>query len=525
MGRVIWRAILLGGIGSGFGCVCGCGSGGGDDDGDRDDGDDVTDGDRADADMRDDVLRVVSTFPDADAMRADPDEPIVITFSDSVRTETIDEQTFAASGPTGAATGGFVVEGETVTFMPVAPLHLLGRYSVTLTTGIESEEGATLAAAYEFSFRVDDGQWSGRIDLAEDVAEFLEVARNRRGDMLLPYTSSGEPPSIKAVRFDSAQRAFSLPAFLEDEDQPFAGPRAAINEDGEAIAAWSAAGDPATRSWVRGSRGAWGEAATASGTVGRLGLTADRTAVMASLPGQGADTSIEVLSPGASSWTAPAIALPAATLAGVLASADRVELVAFDEDGDRLVARGYAQATGLSPAQPLSPAGVSASSIHLQVLPGQDLGVSWVQDATEIWHARFDGASDTWSSQMLAAGVLGSAVCANQAGERVAAYVADGSIFAVHAPAGKDFAPPENLGSPAGMEYARCAIDQLGNGLLFWARPQGKSFHARYADGSFTRATQLGDGPTLFDAVPEPDTGRVRALFYNGERLTALAFE
>jgi Bacterial Ig-like domain len=523
---MIWRAILLGGIGWAVGCACGCGSGGGGDGDDDDTADDDSDGDadRTDAGPRD-LFLVVSTFPVADAIRADPDEPIVVTFSDPVRAETVGEQTFTGSGPTGAVTGGFVVEGETVTFMPDAPLHLLGRYSVTLTTGIESERGATLAAAFEFSFRVDDGHWSGRIDLAEDVADFLEVARNRRGDMLLPYTSSGEPPSIKAVRFDSSQGAFSLPEFLEDEDQPFAGPHAAINEDGDAIVAWSAVGDPATRGWARRSAGAWGAAAIAPGTVGGLGLTADEAAVMASLPGQGADTSIEVLSPGATSWTAPAIALPAASLAGVLASADRVELVAFDEDSDQLVARGYAQATGLSAVQPLSPAGVSASSIHLQVLPGLDLGASWVQDATEIWSAHFDGASDTWSSQMLAAGVLGSAVCANQAGERLAAFVAGGSIFAVHAAAGDDFAPPENLGSPAGMEYARCAIDELGNGLLFWAQPQGKSFHARYADGSFTRATQLGDGPTLFDAVPEPDTGRVRALFYNGERLTALAFE
>jgi hypothetical protein len=520
---MIWHAILLGGIGLSGGC--GSGGGGGDDGPGPGDDDADSDGDQADAGVREGSLRVVSTFPVADAMRADPDEPIVITFSDAVLADTVDEKSFAVRGPAGAVTGGFVIEGEIVTFVPDTPFHLLGGYSVMLTTGITSDEAGTLVAEHELSFRVDDGQWSSRIDLAVDVAEFLEVARNRRGDILLPYTSSATPPSIKAVRFDSAQRAFALPEFLEDEDQPFSGPRAALNEEGEAIAAWSVAGDPATRGWVRRSQGAWGAAAIESGAVGRLGLTADATAVMASLPGQGADTSIEILPPGAASWTPPATGLPAASLAGVLQSADRAELVAFDEDSDRLVARGYAQASGLSDVQPLSPAGVSASSIHLQLLPGQGLAVSWVQDETQIWHARFDGASDTWSSEMMAAGVLGSATCANEAGERLAAFIADGSIFAVRAAAGQAFAPPENLGSPAGMEYARCAIDRLGNGLLFWAQPQGKSFHARYADGSFTRATQLGDGPTLFDAVPEPDTGRVRALFYNGARLTALAFE
>jgi hypothetical protein len=211
----------------------------------------------------------------------------------------------------------------------------------------------------------------------------------------------------------------------------------------------------------------------------------------------------------------------------VLHSAERAELIAYDEIAHQVVARAYVEGDGLADQQSVSDPGVTASAVFLQYLPGDDLAVSWAQEGAQLCYAQFDSAADAWSPPTtLASGVLGSALCANDAGARIAAFLDDeGTMLALHAGPGQDFSPPENLGSPAGMQYARCAIDDLGNGVVFWAAAGDKSFHARFAGGSFTQAAELGDGPTLFAAVAEPGTGRVRALFYNGEKLTTRAFE
>jgi hypothetical protein len=518
VGQIISLAILCGGLGIGCSFLNGSGD---DTDGDDTDGDD-TDGD----DTVTPILEIDSFRPALDDMRVDGDLPIIVEFSDPLRASSVSEETFAVSGPFGAVSGGYDIQGETVTFTPAAPFYLLGDYTVTITTELVSEAGGSLAEPFQMSFRVADGEWSGRIDLAEEVGEFLDVARNRRGDMVLPFTTAGPTGSIKAVLFDAAQRNFSLPEQLEQDDQPFGDARAAIDEDGDAVVAWSSAITPGTRGWVRRTDGAWSAPTVEAGAVGQLGLTAGGTAVMATNADPGPATLVETLGPSADAWTAPETAIAGATLAGVLHSGDRVEIVAYDSVSARLEARGFVEGGGgLAGTQHLSPAGVTVDAVNLQYLAGEDLAATWVQNGSQIWHARFDGTSDTWTSDMLASGVLGSAVCANDEGERLAAYISGGSIYAAHADPGHGFSEPQELGSPAGMEYARCTIDQLGNGVLIWARAGGKSLRARYAGGVFSDAAELGDGPSVIEALAEQATGHARVIFYNGEKLTALAFE
>ncbi len=469
-------------------------------------------------------VTMVSALPPAGATNVDPDLPIVITFSSRVRPESINEETFAVTSSLGTVPGGYTIEEEVVTFVPAVPLHLLGHYDVTLTDIIGYVEGPQ-AEPYTWGFDVSDGDWSDRIDLATDVGQFIDLARNRRGDMVLAFTTISAPASVKAVRFDSGSRSFSLPELLEQSTTSFAGARAAINEDRDVVVAWSAAADPSTRGWARRSGGAWQGATIEPGTAGSLGLTSGGTAVMATT--SGADTMFETLGPRAKAWSAPAIVVAGADLLGVLSSAERAEVITYDQTAQQLVARAYVEGTGLATAQPLSDPGIVAGSVHLQYLPGADVVVTWAQDDAHLRYAQFDGAAGVWSPPVtLADGVLGSALCANAAGARIAAFLdSEGTMLAVHADPGQDFSAPQNLGSPAGMQYARCAIDDLGNGVVFWAAAGDKSFHARYAGGSFTQAAELGDGPTMFAAVPEPGTGRVRALFYTGEKLTTRAFE
>ncbi len=511
MGKSIWLAILLGGIGCGFGPV-GPGPDGG-----------------ADATVGDDgpsgTVTVEETRPATDATGVDPDVQIWVRFSSRIRPEAINEETFIVTGPLGVAPGGYLVEGDEVTFIPAAPQHLLGNYQVLLTTDIVGYEEGPMADPYEWDYAIRDGGWTDREDLATDVGEFVDLARNRRGDMVLAFTTISAPASVKAVRFDSGSRSFSLPELLEQSATSFAGARAAINEDRDVVVAWSAASDPNTRGWARRSGGAWQGATIEPGTAGSPGLTAGGTAIMATT--SGADILFQTLGPRTTSWSAPATALAGADLLGVLHSAERAEIIAYDHTAQQLVARAYVEGDTLATAQPLSDPGIVAGSVHLQYLPGADLAVSWAQDDAHVWYAQLDGDSAAWSPPVtLADGFLGSALCANGAGARIAAFLdINGTMHAVHAGPGQDFSPPQSLGSPDGMQYARCAIDDLGNGVVLWAAAGDKSYQSRVVDGSFTPAALLGDGPTMFAAVAEPGTGRVRALFYTGEKLTTRAFE
>jgi hypothetical protein len=513
VGRIVLLAISLVGIG------CDASSGGTDSDAGDDDGTEEDGGG---------IFAVSSTIAEDGATEVNPVAPIVVAFTRPVRADSISAETFTVTGSSGEVTGSFTVEQTTVTFTPDAPLYLLDTFDVALTTGISSADDAgSLPAAYEFSFQVRDGDWSGRIDLADGVASIIDIASNRRGDMLLAYITPNTPSSIEAVSYDAMQRSFSAPEPVEQEEQPFTGARAAINEGGDALVAWSTGSDPPGRGWARRSAGAWDAAVLGPGAVGAVGLTADGTAVMAS-SGAGPDTVVETLPPGASVWTAPATAVENAILSGVLQSGDRIEIIAFEQGQAQLVARGYTPGAGLSEIQPLSSEGVTAASIHLQHLPGRDLAVSWQEGASEIRYAQFDGAARTWSSATLASGALGSAICANASGARLAAYISGDELFGAHADPGEEFDPPENLGSTAGleaMETAGCALDNLDNGHLFWARASGRSLRSRFASGQFGEARHLGNGPSMRGAVGAPDSGGARVVFFTGNGLTARSFQ
>jgi len=509
LGRFISLAILL--VGIGCSCISGNGGMGADDDGDGD-------GPGGDAG----ALTVISTNPENEEPRAQPDAPIVVAFSHPVLTESVSPATFAVTSSSGPVAGAFDVDGATVTFTPSAPMHRLGVHDVMLTTGIASDDAGSLAAPFQLSFRVSDGEWSGRIDVADGVGDLREVAHNRRGDMVLAYATSVGPVSIEAVLFDAAQSAFSTPGLVEQEAQPFGEAHAAINDEGDAIVVWSGLTDPQTRGWSRRSAGSWVAAIVAPGQVGRVALTSDGTAIMAS--DVGGDAVIETLAPSATAWSSPAIAIPSASVRALLQAGDRVELIAYKEATQQLMARGYAQGS-MTAAQALSSPGAAVSSIDFQYLPGEDMVMTWLQGDDEVRYARFDGAAGTWTQDTLAAGTAGSAVCENTAGARLAAFISGESLLAAHAEPGESFAGPQNVGSRPGMETAGCAIDELGHGHLFWAGEGGRSFRSRFADGLFAELLELANGPPMVRAVSDPIRGTARVIFFPDGNLTARSFD
>lgn len=502
MGRIGLFAIPLFGIG------CGIIDGGGDPAGpDAGPGGD------------DPTLTLVVTAPEDGDMRVRPDELISARFSHDIHPDSIDDETFAVATSSGPVAGSFAIDRDTVTFLPDAPHHILSTVTASLTTGIASDEAGRLAEPYAWSFQIRDGTWSSRIDLAEGVASLADVASNRRGDILLAYTASASPASIEAVVFDAAAKSFDLPHRIENDTQPSSGARGALSEDGDGIAVWSSLSG---RGWARRTDGLWRTAVLGPGEVGPVAITTDTTAVMATPAG--ADVVIETLPPAAGAWSSPVTALTSSTISAVAPTGDSVQIIAFDEIHQQLVARAFTPAVGLAGSQELSAAGAAVDSVQVQLLPGRELAVTWAAPDGTLHLARFDGT--TWSSSALADGVQGSAVCANAAGARLAAFIDDDAVHGMFAAPGEPFGDPVDLGpSTPGMESAGCALDELGNGHLFWARASSKSLRSRFAGGQFTPAEQLGFGPSMRGVVGAPATGAVRVVFFTGDSLTALAFE
>jgi methionine-rich copper-binding protein CopC len=100
-------------------------------------------------------LLILSTSPIKNDVNIPRNSTISVTFSEGIQDTTIDSTTFQISP---AVAGSFNVSGNTVIFTPKSDLDKKTTYTITLTTGIQSQLGTSLTEDYSFSFTMGKGE-------------------------------------------------------------------------------------------------------------------------------------------------------------------------------------------------------------------------------------------------------------------------------------------------------------------------------------------------------------------------------
>jgi len=95
---------------------------------------------------------VVSTIPANGAVNVAVGQAVSATFSEPMKSATINGSTFTVTAPGGAVAGTLTYSGVTATFTPTAALAFSTVYTATITTGAQDLAGTPLAADYVWTF-------------------------------------------------------------------------------------------------------------------------------------------------------------------------------------------------------------------------------------------------------------------------------------------------------------------------------------------------------------------------------------
>ncbi len=90
--------------------------------------------------------RVLSTIPAADAAGVDVEQPIVVTFSETIDPASVDESSFLVRSGETPVPGTVVSSGAVLTFTPDPRFSLYDEISVTLTLDLLDRTGDSMKA-------------------------------------------------------------------------------------------------------------------------------------------------------------------------------------------------------------------------------------------------------------------------------------------------------------------------------------------------------------------------------------------
>jgi len=98
---------------------------------------------------------VSSVSPSNGAVTVGVDSSISVTFSESMRSSTINTNTFTLTYSGGTVSGTVTYSGKTATFTPSGNLAFDTQYTATITTGVKDEAGNPLGSNYSWVFTTD----------------------------------------------------------------------------------------------------------------------------------------------------------------------------------------------------------------------------------------------------------------------------------------------------------------------------------------------------------------------------------
>ncbi len=455
-------------------------------------------------------LQLLQTTPADMASEVSTDVVVTAEFDAALNEATVTTSSFRLTRGDGADVEGTVeVDGTIATYRTAEELGLLGSYTVTLTTGIESVSGDALEASQTWSFSTRDGAWLDTPDLIEfddsEDASDPQVGVSADGGAVAVWGQrEGDRIAVRANRFEAGPGWLGVEPVDGEATGSATDHQVDVGADGSAVAIWSGfEGDgldarghiwanrfAANTGWSGASLLEVNDMDTARFPHVAVDPAGNAVAVWIQfenrlnvwgnrfMPGSGwmAAELVETNDGGASN---PRVAIdPSGTAVAVWAQSDGTR--------SNIWANRFTPGEGWRTAElvEINNAG-SASNPHVSMDSNGNAVAVWTQSdgiRSNVWANRFT-PNEGWSTAALIEMVSGNAgaarVTVNPGGNALAIWtLSDGARFNIWA---NRFTPTEGWGTAELIEMGagdannpQVAVDPNGNGLAVWQQSDGQ---------------------------------------------------
>lgn len=477
-------------------------------------------------------LSVTSTFPSDGDTGVEPTAQVLVSFSEDLDATTVTADTvqvFIGGQPVAVRRD---VVGSQIELEPLTPWRLRADVTVTVGTGVVARSGATLPAEVAATFQIRDGAWDALPGQFRswiwDSHPYTVPVGNHHGEVVFPITHLDAPLSWSAVDafvYDPERGDFDAYPQIRDTIGVIAvyeRLRAAVSPSGDAvIVTRTDQGLYVDRLTKSGWKQIDVNQPMAIGTSYEIGLTATGVPVAAWV----ADGYLvaSFLDERANVWSTAARIAPAQTLWSILQlpSGDLQFLHERAEGGlySVVYSRSFAK------EQLVSAANVDANWVR-HTWASDGARATWQEDGTHVVSASWNATRDAWSrTEEVAATSGGGELCSNRSGLRIAVHRTGSEARASVGRPDEALAPAQVLAKAGKLDFARCFLDDSGNGHALWAGfGTDEVLWSRFVDGAWDSAVPL---PVETDDVRgwfEDEQGRLVLIYGTGWRAWALHF-
>jgi hypothetical protein len=474
----------------------------------------------------DEAPTITSHIPAIDETDVDPITTIQIVFSEPMLAPSINDRTILLSARQTPVSGAVTLaeDGVTATFVPAERLDLLGRYTVTATTGATDLAGNALAVDLSWSFEVRDGVWSSvTAPLETDVDDiYARVGCDDAGRCVAVWSAwNGTNTVMRSKRFVPPGTWERLPD-VPTNDNTVSAVDLAVGPSGHAILMW------AQHTTVGGSGrfDAYGNAFDSGvWTVPQPVETNDSTsvvnerdfAVRVGIDGGGNGLAIwqrETTSGTVGLWSnryepttgwAPPVLLAerVARLSADLAMNRQGQAIATwsQDDGGGVFhvwAKRY-EAGAWQPSQQVQDVGTARDEVRASIASDGTATVVWIEQFTGYLRSRLASPAGTWGPvRLVQADTADSelpSLATDGLGHTMAVWLRYDGVSRLDVVAARQDAATGTWGAQEplflGADSPGVALDPRGNGFAFGvAEPDENVWVRRYVNGAGWRPEQ-----------------------------------
>ncbi len=185
---------------------------------------------------------VISVSPESEMTGVDPAAQVLITFSEPLAEATVTAESVRLLDGDNAVPGKLSYAESKVTFVPDAPLDLLTTYEIAVSDTVTDLEGAGLAEAQSFTFRVRDGAWHTVDAVTGSLVEIADaIPMTAKGNALVSWISIDTPGHYcptTAAWFNRGKAIAPATTLTDPELTDCRSLAAGGNADGVGVLAW-----------------------------------------------------------------------------------------------------------------------------------------------------------------------------------------------------------------------------------------------------------------------------------------------